>query len=226
MFSLGHLIIPGHHRIMKIFLLLLPVITLTSGCAMIHTESHQVSGGQSVSVEVERMWPGWDSRGFMMMPTRNEHAEVQQVMAFSPSQLSTNIIHCLLRKDAHLLASALTFPPPQLSTNVVQYAFALKWKDAHLPASIKVEDVTDAQPVVLVEDPNPTSTDWEGMSAVLPLNDPNLAWVQSTEDAIRIYCFTVVSSSGEQIRFYQAVNYSYHFTALLRRYFADRPNRH
>ena len=199
MFSLGHLIIPGHHRIMKIFILLLPVITLTSGCAMIHTESHQVYGGQSVSVEVERMWPGWDSRGILMMPTWNEHAEVQQVIAFSP---------------------------PQLPTNVIQYAFALKWKDANLPASIKVEDITDAQPVVLVEDPNPTSTDWEGMSAVLPLNDPNLAWVQSTEDAIRIYCFTVVSSSGEQIRFHQAVNYSYHFTALLRRYFADRPNQH
>ena len=207
---------------MKIFLLLLSVITLTSGCAMVPTESHQISGGQSVSVEVVRQLFKFDSRGIMMMPTRNEHAEVRQVIAFSPSQLSTNVVHYLLGKDAHLPASVLAVAPPQLPTNVIQYAFALKWKDAHLPASIKVEDVTDARPVVLVEDPNPTSSDWEGMSAVFSLNDPNLVWVQSTEDAVRIYCFTVVTSSGEHIQLYQAVNYSYHFTAHLRRYFAGR----
>ena len=192
---------------MKSRLLLLAAISLSSGCAMIHQETHPIAGGQSVSVEVERMRPGFLSWGIIMKPARNAHAEVRWVMAIPPLLPATN-------------GAQVVYSP----TNAMQYLFALKLNAAALPVSVSVADVTDARPVVLVADSRPNAADWGGVSAILQLNQPNLAWLQSREDVVRIYCFTLVTSSGDSIQLYQAVNYSYHYTAFLRRYFARLPN--
>ena len=111
-------------------------------------------------------------------------------------------------------------------TNGICYSFDLKWKSSDLPASVKIEDVTDACPVVLVDDHTPqlVNSCWGGVSAILPLNDPTLKWVQATEDAVRIYRFSVKLRSGNQFQLCQAVTYSYKYAAFIRRHFKPHPS--
>ena len=63
-------------------LLLLVAVALSSGCAMIYTETHQISGGEKVSIEVERAWPGFTSWGIIMMPAKHEYADVQHIWSY------------------------------------------------------------------------------------------------------------------------------------------------
>lgn len=127
-----------------------------------------------------------------MTPARNAHFEVPSGMLASPVRPATNGIH---------------------------YVFALVWKDGDLPTSVTVEDVTDVQAVMLVNDRTPrlTNSTWGGRSAILPLNDSHLNWLQATKEAVRIYRFNVATSSGNEFQLDQAVTYSSRYMAFLKR---------
>ncbi|MCC6820114.1 MAG: hypothetical protein IT579_05220 [Verrucomicrobia subdivision 3 bacterium] len=115
--------------------------------------------------------------------------------------------------------------PVRPATNGIYYVFALVWKDGDLPTSVTVADVTDARAVILVNDPAPqlTNSTWGGRSAILPLNDSHLNWLQSTEDAVRIYRFNVATISGHEFQLDQAVTYSSRYTAFLKRCLIKHP---
>jgi len=189
-------------RFMKFYFpLMMAAIVLTSGCAAIHTEHRVISGGEAIDIEVVRMWP-WDfNPGNLMDPASNEFVEVP-----------------------HSVGIETALPPGK----GVQYSFALKWKDADSPTSVIVEDVTDAEAVVLVNDAAPHLTNtpwagsyatifraprntprcyWVGVSPVLQLWDPNLGWLQTKQDTVRIYRFNVTTASGNSFQLYQAKNY-------------------
>ena len=180
---------------MKTGLPLLLAAGLLSGCAFIHTETHSISGGQSVSLEVERQWPEFFSWGIYFFPAGNAQVQIQQFLAV---------------------------PPANPRTNGICYLAALKWRDKDSPVSITVEDVTDNQTQILINDSHPLLTNacWCGVSAVLPPSAPNLNWVQARDDTVRIYRFTITTQTGQHVQLCQAVTYSYHYTAFLRRYFA------
>ena len=184
-----------------LFPLMMAAIVLTSGCAATHNEHHVISGGEAINIEVERMHPRIFSPGNLMYPASNEFVEVP-----------------------HSVGIETALPPGK----GVQYSFALKWKNADSPTSVIVEDVTDADAVVLVNDATPQLTNtpwagsyatifraqrnaphcyWVGVSPVLPLSDPHLGWLQTKQDTVRIYRFNVTTASGNSFQLYQAKNY-------------------
>jgi hypothetical protein len=83
-------------------------------------------------------------------------------------------------------------------------------KDGRPPRSVKVEDVTDDQPVTFVEDDHPRLADkeWKCTSDPFVPDQNTAAWLSQIEDTIRMYRFTVVTADGRTEVLYEAHGYT------------------
>lgn len=82
------------------------------------------------------------------------------------------------------------------------YLFAFNETSGRPPRSVRVEDVSDDAPVLLVEDLKPElrdKTNWRGKSASVPSSDPSLIWFTYLDDTMRVFRFTIVNADGETV---------------------------
>ena len=165
-------------------------ITLLVGCALIKQESFTISGGKIVSLVVERGWPSPLS-GSSMFPSENEEIRIEEVGAY------------------------LIDPKRKELT----YSFRIQVKNGASLTSVKIEDVSDEQAQLLVDDTQPklTKAEWVGYATPKKLADRNLRWVLSDQDSIRIYRFIVTMNTEKKTVMYQAVTHSRNFKTFLRR---------
>lgn len=66
--------------------------------------------------------------------------------------------------------------------------------------SVKVEDVADSAPIVLIEETNPTLTAaglWHGELGPLNVTDPRLSWLATISNTLRVYRFTLTFADGK-----------------------------
>ncbi|HEX2852768.1 MAG TPA: hypothetical protein VHO24_05980 [Opitutaceae bacterium] len=72
--------------------------------------------------------------------------------------------------------------------------------------TIRVEDVTDETPVVLVEETAPTlvQQNWRGTSRPFGPDDPEVKWIAYIAETVRVFRFTITTSDGRTIVVHQA----------------------
>lgn len=73
--------------------------------------------------------------------------------------------------------------------------------------SVKVEDVSDDKPVMLVDDEQPKLTNhvWAGISAPYDLSDESSKWLTYLDESVRVYRFTVVRPDGHPVVLYESL---------------------
>jgi hypothetical protein len=104
--------------------------------------------------------------------------------------------------DISIVVARFTFDPAE---KVVFHMFAFTDKSGRLPRHVKVEDVTESEPVVLVDDAQPKLEKnlWHGVSEKMGAGDPRLKWVMTVDNAIMIYRFTIVTADGKTVVIHQ-----------------------
>ena len=71
--------------------------------------------------------------------------------------------------------------------------------------SVRIEDVTETVPVLLVEDTQPKVVNriWAASSPLFAADDPSLKWVTYVSDSVRVYRFTLTLNDGRKVILHQ-----------------------
>jgi len=74
---------------------------------------------------------------------------------------------------------------------------------------VRVEDVSDDAPVLLLDDAQPAleRNRWRGTSRLFEPEDPALAWVATITNSLRVFRFTITQADGREIVLHQGAMY-------------------
>lgn len=98
------------------------------------------------------------------------------------------------------------------------YTFGFSLKSEASITSVRIEDVSDTTSELMVNDVKPKSGKyWKGYSVPKTIADKNLRWILVDADSVRIYRFTITTSTGTKHVMYQASLYPGASKQLLRR---------
>lgn len=103
-----------------------------------------------------------------------------------------------------LNASLIPNPNPAEHKHIFLFVFAEA--DGVPPKSVVVEDVTDRELIVMVDDQAPKLAEnnhWRGTSKLLTGEDREVEWLGQLGDTMRVYRFTVTKSDGKQVVLHQ-----------------------
>jgi hypothetical protein len=93
-----------------------------------------------------------------------------------------------------------TFIPKENKTLTYLFQFTDTKKRAR--RSVKVEDVSDDAPIVLVQaaDPKLSATgQWHGESEPIAQGNPRIAWLVTLPNSLRVYRFTLTFADGQTL---------------------------
>ena len=84
------------------------------------------------------------------------------------------------------------------------YEFGLSSANEPALRRIQVIDMSDEQPVTLVDDQHPEFKDrkWKTKTEVMTADDPRLKWVYQITLSMRAYRFVLTANDGHEISFY------------------------
>ena len=88
--------------------------------------------------------------------------------------------------------------------------WSCRWPDRPQARSIRVEDVSDRQAVLLVNDTQPAAKEgaWLWVGPPLSADAPSLQWLHEIDDSFRVYMFKIVLEDGREISLCRAIYYS------------------
>lgn len=95
---------------------------------------------------------------------------------------------------------------PDMQAKKVFYGFSMSDSaNGKSLQSVRVEDVSDAAPVLLLEDAQPTVTNrqWSGTSRAFSGDDSALDWISYVNNSVRIYRFTLTMKDGRTVVLHQ-----------------------
>lgn len=103
------------------------------------------------------------------------------------------------------VTGAAALPTKNADERTLSYAFGFKIGSGVAPKSVVIEDVTDAAPVLVVEDLSPQleGTQWRHIKGPLDGNAPELAWLGHLGDTMRVYRFTITKADGKKVVLHQ-----------------------
>jgi hypothetical protein len=92
----------------------------------------------------------------------------------------------------------------------VRWAFSIRPKQARELSTIRVEDVTDPAPLLLINDvaPQPDGGQWTENGGLMELSSTNAHWLSKPNETVRIFRFTFNEPDGRSYLLYQGVRYS------------------
>lgn len=105
----------------------------------------------------------------------------------------------------HAHAGGLTVTTAQFFVNPrdprVFLAFAFRNESGQALRSVRVEDVADAAPVLVVEDlaPKMAGGEWRGLTPALTSFGPPIEWIRYLDASNRVYRFTVTLADGRTV---------------------------
>lgn len=99
------------------------------------------------------------------------------------------------------------------------YLFAFDLKQPIQMTRVRVEDRTDKQPVLLVDDraPNVTGNRWTGGTRTLPMTRGNFPWIFDEFLTTRLFRITVLTMAQGEISLEQPATFSVAIKKVLRR---------
>ena len=89
---------------------------------------------------------------------------------------------------------------------------------------VQVDDISEEQHGLLVDDQHPWQTDdrWHIETAPMNADDPQLAWIYTVIPSMRVYRFTITDSTGRETILYQASGYPDFIKAAIRRTWGEK----
>jgi hypothetical protein len=100
------------------------------------------------------------------------------------------------------------------------FRFELAEKNGRVPRRIRVEDVSENAPVLLLDDPAPrfaeTTRRWQGVVGPLAPTDQRIAWISTRDDTTRVYRFTVETADGRTVEMLQGTLFHNYIKTALR----------
>ena len=106
----------------------------------------------------------------------------------------------------------------------IAYVFDFTDSRSRALRSVRVEDVSDAAAVPLVDDAQPrlaTAGRWHGEVQPLDLSDPRLGWIATISNSLRVFRFTLTFSDGHTLVLHQGSLYPAAVKAAVRQAFGQ-----
>lgn len=91
----------------------------------------------------------------------------------------------------------------------MRWVFGIHFKQPTMVRNVRVEDVTDKKPVLLIDDdsPNVTADLWTGRGSAIPFGAKYLPWFFQRGDSTRVFRI-VIRGSGRSYELYQGARFS------------------
>jgi hypothetical protein len=105
------------------------------------------------------------------------------------------------------------------------YVFGFTVTDKRALSHVRVEDVSDATAVTLVDQPAPTLTPaggWSGESVPLGTSDPRIAWLATLPNTLRVSRFTLTFADGKTQVLHQGTLYPAGLKTALRQSMGEK----
>jgi hypothetical protein len=92
----------------------------------------------------------------------------------------------------------------------LRWSFAIRPKQADALSSIRIEDVTDPSPLLLVNDvaPQLDGGQWKETAGLMPLSAASVHWLFEPNNTVRIFRITITGLDGRTDQLEQRVAYS------------------
>ena len=92
----------------------------------------------------------------------------------------------------------------------VRWAFSIRPKQAAELGAIRIEDVTDPSPLLLVNDvaPQQDGGKWGENAGLMELSSTNVRWLYEPKETVRVFKITISEVDGRSYVLYQGVLYS------------------
>lgn len=113
------------------------------------------------------------------------------------------------KKDGIQIEAAVLLPSREPEKKEVFFAFSFVDQSGVVPKSVKIEDVSDERPVVVVEDLQPTyqaGNRWVNTPRMMQAGDPAIGWTQYVGDTFRVFRFTITKPDGREIVLHQGLS--------------------
>lgn len=90
--------------------------------------------------------------------------------------------------------------------------------------SVRVEDVTEEQPVLLIDDlaPKVEKQRWSGLTKQFGAESPEIKWVFYIADSVRVYRFTITTADGRKVVLHQAAMVPAWVKGVIRAMFGEK----
>jgi hypothetical protein len=92
----------------------------------------------------------------------------------------------------------------------VRWSFVISPKQAAMLNTVRIEDVSDSTPLLLVNDvaPQLDEAKWTEKAGLMDLSAANVRWLFEPKETVRIFRFTMSEPDGQSYVLYQGVRYS------------------
>ena len=92
----------------------------------------------------------------------------------------------------------------------VRWNFSIRPKQATELSAIRIEDVTDPAPLLLVNDvaPQQDGGKWTENAGLMELSSTSVRWLYEPKETVRVFRFTISEADGRSYVLYQGVQYS------------------
>ncbi|ACB75037.1 hypothetical protein [Opitutus terrae] len=102
----------------------------------------------------------------------------------------------------------------------LQFAFGVVAKNKP-PRRVQVEDVSEEQPMLLVDDTDPQLKGqlWTGQSAWFDLEDPQAHWISYLGETFRVYRITITTADGATVVLHEGSVTPAFMKAMMRKFF-------
>jgi hypothetical protein len=95
-------------------------------------------------------------------------------------------------------------------TFYLRWSFTIRPKHATVLSMIRIEDVSDPAPLLLVNDvaPQLDAGTWTENAGLMALSSSSVQWLYVLKETVRIFRFTISEPDGQSYVLYQGVQYS------------------
>ena len=92
----------------------------------------------------------------------------------------------------------------------VRWNFSIRPKQAAELSAIRIEDITDAAPLLLVNDvaPQQDGGKWTENAGLMESSSISVRWLYEPKETVRVFRFTITEADGRSYVLYQGVLYS------------------
>jgi hypothetical protein len=92
----------------------------------------------------------------------------------------------------------------------VRWSFSIRPKQDAVLSAIRIEDVTESAPLLLVNDvaPQQEGGKWTETAGLMELSSTSVRWLYEPKETVRVFKFTINETDGRSYVLYQGVFYS------------------
>lgn len=113
------------------------------------------------------------------------------------------------KKDGIQILQAILLPGGGKEKKQAVYMFSFVDTSGVKPTAVRVEDVSDEQPMVLLEDNAPKLNAegvWVNEPRLMEPTDPAIKWVSYVGETFRVFRFTITKPDGREVVLHQGMS--------------------